>query len=84
MNTNVIQQGNQCFNKHKEQINKKIHQSQIESIDNNCFPGCSRLQSIEIPQSVKELPFCCFLMLFIFSTITIGEQIESIGNWCFP
>jgi hypothetical protein len=44
---------------------------------------CSKLQSIEIPESVKNLPYQCFYGCSSLLLIIFHEQIESIGNECF-
>ncbi len=55
----------------------------MKSIEDECFPGCSTLQSVEISQSVKKLPIrCCYNCLPLRSIIFHG-QIESIENECF-
>jgi hypothetical protein len=55
----------------------------ITHIADNFFENCSLLQSIEIPQSLKNIPIPCFSKCTSFSSIIFHGQIESIGSSCF-
>lgn len=52
----------------------------ITSLD---FYGCTKLQTINIPSTVKEIPANAFYNCYALTNVTISEGVESIGTSAF-
>jgi hypothetical protein len=48
-----------------------------------CFYHSSKIQSIEVSDTIKHLPDSCFSECSSLSSIIFHGQIESIGEFCF-
>lgn len=53
------------------------------SITSQAFSNCYNLQSIVIPDSVKQLDTAVFEKCTSLSSVTIGSGVETIGIQCF-
>lgn len=57
--------------------------SNVTSIGDRCFNGCSNLLSIDIPEKVERIGNECFKDCRRLSSITIPISVTSIGDRCF-
>lgn len=56
----------------------------ITKIGERAFMGCTNLESINIPAGVTEIPYATFKNCAkLTGTLTIGENVTSIGNQAF-
>ena len=56
----------------------------ITKIGERAFMGCTNLESINIPDGVTEIPYATFKNCAkLTGTLTIGENVTSIGNQAF-
>ena len=53
------------------------------SLGNNCFYGCSGLESLEIPSSVTSLGIGCFYGCSSLVSLEIPSSVTSLGSSCF-
>jgi len=60
----------------------KIHEK-TKFIPSNTFSGCSRLESITIPNSVTLIDRSAFSGCSSLTSITIPNSVTSIGEWSF-
>ena len=57
--------------------------STLKSIGERAFDSCSRLQSIIIPEGIKELPFCLFRGCDCLSEVSLPQSLTQIGSSVF-
>ena len=58
-----------------------IHQNSILGMGE--FYGCSSLESVDIPQTITTIPDRCFCNCYKLSTLTIGRDVTTIGDYAF-
>jgi hypothetical protein len=55
----------------------------LQSIGNSAFNYCTKLKSVEIPDSVTTIGEWVFAMCMDLQTVTIGNGVQSIGQCVF-
>jgi hypothetical protein len=55
----------------------------VDTIGQGAFIGCKNLQSITIPNGIKNLPNLLFYNCQSLQSITIANSVTSIGNSAF-
>ena len=56
---------------------------ELNSIPDDTFNGCSSLEDIVIPNSIKELGSSAFMSTEKLATLHIPVSVEKIGSSCF-
>ena len=57
--------------------------SDITSVNQHLFYGCTSIRSVVIPEGVVSIGYCAFLNCSSLTSITIPEGVTSIGNSAF-
>lgn len=57
--------------------------SQLVSMDTNVFDGCTSLEEVELPESIKEIPNYTFSGCSSLAKITMSNSITAIGVGAF-
>lgn len=64
-------------------IEKVMLGSNIESIGDNAFKGCTNLKTITIPEGVKEIGDSVFEGCTMLNNVSIGSEVTEIGDNAF-
>ena len=68
---------------YRTEITTLVMGSNVTSIGNFAFIGCSGLTSITIPNSVTSIGQCAFISCSGLTSVTIGSGVTSIGSDAF-
>ena len=55
----------------------------VTALDANCFDGCSSLELVTIPDTVKVIKNYAFQDCVLLDTVEIPASVEEIGEFCF-
>lgn len=55
----------------------------IGALPEKCFYGCTSLESIALPEGVKELGENCFYRCSNLASVTLPESITRLADFCF-
>ena len=71
------------YDEYKDTTKFLIIQSPVQTIERDAFRSWSKLESVEIGNTVTSIGFQAFEYCYDLTNVILGENVQTFNNYCF-